>query len=115
MWFQVRDLEVSELLWLNTVTYVCCHAPWWNLWQDVRYPVTNVDHTGRRAVVHAVDPADLGLPEQPDGRTILLYAYEDEELCSVLEGNGFCFPGLDQWNSFCIVKGTRFFLWSSSI
>ena len=81
------------------------HAPWWNLWQDARYPVTNADHTGRRAVVHAVDPADLGLPPQPEGRAILLYTYEGEELCLVLEGNGFCFPSSDQHNSFLHFQG----------
>ena len=94
--------------WVNPIRnlpYVRCHAPWWNLWQDARYPVTNTDHTGWRAIVHAVDPADLGLPKQPDGRAILLYAYEGEELCSVLEGNGFCFPSSDQHNSFLHCQG----------
>ena len=94
--------------WVNPIQnlpYARHHAPWWNLWQDVRYPVTNVDHTGRRAVVHAIDPVDLGLPPQPEGRTILLYAYKGEELCSVLEGNGFCFPGSDQCNSFLHFQG----------
>ena len=76
------------------------HQLEWNLWQDARYPVTNSDHTGRRAAVHAVDPANLGLPPQPDSRHILLYAYEGEELASVLEGNGFCFPGSDQRDCF---------------
>ena len=94
--------------WVNPIRnlpYVRRHAPWWNLWQDARYPVTNADHIGQRAVVHAVDPADLGLPEQPDGHAILLYAYEGEEFCSVLEGNGFCFPGSDQCNSFLHCQG----------
>ena len=94
--------------WVNPIRdlpHVCHHAPWWNLWQDARYPVTNADHTRRRAVVHTVDPVDLGLPPQPEGRTILLYAYEGEELCSVLEGNGFCFPGSDQRNSFLHFQG----------
>ena len=82
-----------------------CHQLEWNLWQDARYPVTNSDHIGRRAVVHTIDPADLGLQSQPDGRNILLYAYEGEELVSALEGNGFCFPGLDQWDSFLHFQG----------
>ena len=69
--------------------------PWWNVSHDARYEVTNPEYTGRHAVVHVVDPKDLGLPERPDGKAILLYAYEGEELCSVLEGNGFCFPGSD--------------------
>ena len=94
--------------WVNPIRdlpHVCCHVPWWNLWQDVRYPVTNANHTGRHAVVHTVDPADLGLPPQPEGHAILLYAYEGEELCSVLEGNGFCFPGSDQRNLFLHFQG----------
>ena len=69
--------------------------PWWNIFHDARYKVTNPEYTGQRATVHYVNPQDLGLPKQPDGKAILLYAYEGEELCSVLEGNGFCFPGLD--------------------
>ena len=69
--------------------------------------MTNVDHTGRRAVVHAIDPADLGLPPRPDGRSLLLYAYEGEELCSVLEGNGFCFPGSDLHDSFLHCQGDQ--------
>ena len=81
------------------------HPLEWNLWQDARYPITNSDHTGQHAVVHAVDPADLGLPPQPDGRNILLYAYEGEELALVLEGNGFCFPGLDQCDCFLHFQG----------
>ena len=94
--------------WVNPIRdlpHVRHHTPWWNLWQDARYPVTNVNHTGQRAVVHAVDPADLGLPPQPEGHAILLYAYEGEELYSVLEGNGFCFPGSDQHNSFLQFQG----------
>ena len=71
----------------------------------MRYPITNTDHTGRRAVVHAVDLADLRLPAQPDSHTILLYTYKGEELCSVLEGNGFCFPGSDQYNLFLHFQG----------
>ena len=81
------------------------HVLWWNLWQDAQYPVTNSDHTGWCAIVHTVDPADFRLPTQPDGRTILLYAYEGEELCLVLEGNGFCFPSSDQHNSFLHFQG----------
>ena len=81
------------------------HPLEWNLWQDARYPVTNSDHTGQRAVVHTVDPAGFGLPPQPDGRNILLYAYKGKELASVLEGNSFCFPGLDQRNSFLHFQG----------
>ena len=81
------------------------HPLEWNLWQDARYPITNSDHTGRRAVVHAVDPADLGLPVQPDGQNILLYAYEGEELALVLEGNGFCLPGSDQRDCFLHFQG----------
>ena len=69
--------------------------------------VTNTDHTRQRAVVHTIDLADLGLPAQPDGHTILLYAYEGEELCSVLEGNGFCFPSSDQCNSFLHFQGDK--------
>ena len=68
--------------------------PWWNNFHNACYEVTNPEYTGRRATVHYVDPQDLGLPEQPDGKA-LLYAYEGEELCSVLEGNGFCFLGSD--------------------
>ena len=104
--------------WINPIhnlPHVRRHALWWNLWQNVRYPVTNADHTGRCAVVHAVDPADLGLPPQPEGHAILLYAYEGEELCSVLEGNGFCFPVRTREIRFYIFKGMRFFPWSSSI
>ena len=102
----VNQLEHNH--WVNPIwnlPYMRCHALWWNLWQDTRYPVTNTDHTGQHAVVHAVDPADLGLPPQPEGHTILLYAYEGEELCLVLEGNGFCFPGSDQRNSFLHCQG----------
>ena len=55
--------------------------------------------------MHTVDPADLGLPPQPEGWSILLYAYEGEELASVLEGNGFCFPSLDQHNCFLHFQG----------
>ena len=81
------------------------YAPCWDLWEDARYPVTNIDHTGRRAVVHAVDPADLRLSPRPDGRKIFLYAYEGEKLCSILEGNGFCFPGSDLFSSFLHCQG----------
>ena len=94
--------------WVNPIQdlpHVHHHAPWWNLWQDARYTITNSDHTRRRAVVHTVDLADLGLPTQPDGCTILLYTYEGEELCSVLEGNGFCFPGSDLRDSFLHCQG----------
>ena len=104
----VNQLEHNH--WVNPIQnlpYVCCYTPWWNLWQDARYPVTNADHTRQRAVVHAVDPADLGLPMQPDGCAILLYAYEGEELCLVWEGNGFCFPGSDQHNSFLHFQGDK--------
>ena len=34
--------------WVNPIRnlpYVRRHAPWWNLWQDTRYPITNSDHT----------------------------------------------------------------------
>ena len=51
----VNRLEHNH--WVNPIhdlPHVCRHAPWWNLWQDARYPVTNADHTGQRAVVHAV-------------------------------------------------------------
>ena len=57
--------------------------------------------------MHAVDPADLGLQPQPDGRNILLYAYKGEELASVLEGNGFCFSGSDQRDSFLHFQGNK--------
>ena len=67
--------------------------------------MTNADHTRRCAIVHAVDLADLGLPVQPDGRAILLYAYKGEELCLVLEGNSFYFSSLDQWDSFLHFQG----------
>ena len=73
----------------------------------MRYPLTNTDHTGQCAIVHTVDLADLGLPTQPDGHAILLYAYKGEELCLVLEGNGFCFPGSDQCNSFLHFQGDK--------
>ena len=102
----INQLEHDH--WVNPIRdlpHVHCHAPWWNLWQDTRYPVTNADHTRQCAIVHAVDPADLGLPTQPDGRSSFLYAYEGEELCSVLEGNGFCFPSSDQHNSFLHFQG----------
>ena len=69
--------------------------PWWNVFHDACYEVTNPEYTGRRALVHYVDLKDLRFPERPDGKALLLYAYEGEELCSVLEGNGLCFPGLD--------------------
>ena len=52
-----------------------------------------------------MDPKDLGLPERPDGKAILLYTYEGEELCSVLEGNGFCFPGSDSRDCFIYFQG----------
>ena len=55
--------------------------------------------------MHTVDPADLGLPPQPEGRAILLYTYEGEELALVLEGNGFCFPRSDQRDSFLHFQG----------
>ena len=70
-------------------------ALWLNIFHDARYKVTNPKYTGCCATVHYVDPQDLGFPKQPDGKALLLYAYEGEELCSVLEGNGFCFPGSD--------------------
>ena len=57
--------------------------------------------------MHAVDPVDLGLPPQPEGRAILLYTYEGKELCSVLEGNGFCFPRSDQRNLFLHFQGNE--------
>ena len=94
--------------WVNPIRdlpHMHCHVPWWNPWQDTRYPMTNADHTGQCAVVHAVDMTDLGLPAQPDSHAILLYVYEGEELCSVLEGNGFCFPGSDQRDSFLHFQG----------
>ena len=50
--------------------------------------------------MHAVNLANLGLLPQPEGQAILRYAYEGEELVSVLEGNGFCFPSSDQCDSF---------------
>ena len=37
--------------------------PWWNVFHDARYEVTNPEYTGRRATVHYVDTQDLGLPE----------------------------------------------------
>ena len=76
------------------------HTPWWNIFHDTRYEVTNPENTGQCATVHAVDPKDLGLPKSPNGHAILLYAYGGKELCSVLEGNGFCFPGSDLRDSF---------------
>ena len=79
--------------------------PWWNIFHDACYEVTNPKYTGWHAVVHAVDPKDLRLPERPDGKAILLYAYEGEELYSVLEGNGFCFPGLDSRDCFIHFQG----------
>ena len=33
------------------------------------------------------------------------YAYKGEELCSVLEGNGFCFLDLDLWDHFIHLQG----------
>ena len=59
--------------------------------------------------MHAVDPKDLSLPERPDGHIILLYAYEGEELCSVLEGNGFCFPSSGSQDSFIHFQGDEIF------
>ena len=102
----VNRLEHDHLgnpIW--DLPYTCSHVPWWNIWQDVRYPVTNADHTRQHAVVHAVDLADLGLPLQPEGHAILLYAYEGEELHLVLEGNGLCFPGSDSHDSFLHFQG----------
>ena len=81
--------------------------PWWNVFHNARYEVTNPEYTGRHAVVHVVDPKDLGLPERPDGKAILLYTYEGEELCSVLEGNGFCFPGSDSQDCFIHFQGDK--------
>ena len=84
---------------------------WWNVFHDARYEVTHPEYTGRRAVVHTVDPKDLGLPERPDGKAILLYAYKGEELCSVLEGNGFCFPGSDSQDCFIHFQGDEILSW----
>ena len=79
--------------------------PWWNVFHDARYKVTNPEYTGQRALVHYVNPQDLRLPEQPDGKALLFYAYEGEELCSFLEGNGFCFPGSDSRDCFIHFQG----------
>ena len=68
---------------------------WWNIFHDACYNIINPKYIGRCAVVYTIDPQDLGFPERPDGRAILLYTYEGEELCLVLEGNSFCFPGSD--------------------
>ena len=78
---------------------------WWNVFHDARYEVTNPEYTGQCATVHYVDPQDLGLPERPDGKALLLDAYEGEELCSVLEGNGFCFLGSDSRDCFIHFQG----------
>ena len=81
------------------------HDPWWNIFHNAHYEVTNPEYTGWCAVVHAVDSKDLGLPEHPDGRAIPLYTYEGEELCSVLDGNGFCFLGSNLQDSFIHFQG----------
>ena len=80
---------------------------WWNVFHNTRYNVTNPEYTGRCALVHTVDPQDLGLPKRPDGCAILLYTYEGEELCSLLEGNSFCFPGLDPQDCFIHCQGNE--------
>ena len=79
--------------------------PWWNVLHDACYEVTNPEYTGQHATVHTVDPKDPRLPKRPDGKAILLYAYKGEELCSVLEGNGFCFLGLDSRDCFIHFQG----------
>ena len=40
---------------------------WRNVFHNACYNVTNPEYTGWHAVVHAVDPLDLRLPERPDG------------------------------------------------
>jgi hypothetical protein len=57
--------------------------------------VNSVEYTGWHAIVHTVLLSDLGLPDRHDGRAYLLYAYEGESMASILEGNGFVFPGSD--------------------
>jgi hypothetical protein len=69
--------------------------PSWDVFNDTHYPVDSVEYTGWRAVVHAVLPSNLGLPDRDDRRAYLLYAYEGESTASILEGNGFVFPGSD--------------------
>jgi hypothetical protein len=69
--------------------------PSWDVFSDTHYLVDSVEYTGRRAVVHAVLPSDLGLPDRDDRRAYLLYTYEGELMASILEGNGFVFPGSD--------------------
>ena len=59
--------------------------------------------------MHTEDLKDLGLPEQSNGWAILLYAYKGEELCLVLEGNGFCFLGSDLGDSFIHFQGDEIF------
>ena len=81
------------------------HDPWWNVFHDAHYEVTKSEYTGQHGVVHAVDPKDLGISKRPDGCAILLYTYKGEELCSVLEGNSFCFLGLDSQDAFIYFQG----------
>jgi hypothetical protein len=69
--------------------------PSWHVFSDAHYPVDSMEYTGRCAIVHAVLPSDLGLPDRDDGRAYLLYTYEGESMASILEGNGFVFPGSD--------------------
>ena len=49
-------------------------VPWWNVFHDAHYEVTNPEYIGWCATVHAVDSKDLRLFERPDGHAILLYA-----------------------------------------
>ena len=72
------------------------HDLWWNIFHNACYEVTNPEYIGWCAVVHTVDPKDLA---------ILLYAYEGEELCSVLEGNGLRFLGSDSRDCFIHFQG----------
>jgi hypothetical protein len=82
--------------------------PSWDVFSDAHYPVDSVEYTGWRAVVHAVMPSNLGLPDRDDGRAYLLYAYEGESMASILEGNGFVFPGSDLSTTLLHFQGDEF-------
>jgi hypothetical protein len=69
--------------------------------------------TRQCAVVHAVPPNDLGLPDWDDGRAYLLYAYEGESMASILEGNSLFFLALSFLPSYFTFEEMKFFLWSN--
>ena len=84
-----------------------CWNPQWDVFNNVHYAMENVKYTGCHAIVHVVDPAELGLPAYANGAALLLFTYEGEMLTSVVEGNGFPFPGSDYSGSLLHFQGDK--------